>query len=53
MEETSLKDSIKDLFKNPVAFYSTMGASFRFINILACDYFFPAYMLMAFPTYKT
>lgn len=51
-EQASLIDTIKDLFKNPVAFYSTMGAACRFVNILACDYFFPAYMLMSFPAYK-
>jgi hypothetical protein len=43
--------SLKDLWKNPVARYSTMGSSFRFVASLACDYFLPAYFLMNFPNY--
>ena len=53
VEQTSLKDSLGDLIRNPVAWYSTLGASFRFVNMLACDYFYPAYMLLAYPLYKT
>lgn len=52
-EKTSLKDSLSDLIKNPVAKYATLGASFRFVNMLSCDYFYPAFMLMAYPGYKT
>ena len=52
-EQSSLKDSLKDLVQNPVAFWATLGASCRFINMLACDYFFPAFMLLAYPGNKT
>jgi MFS family permease len=30
-----------------------MASSFRFVTMLTCDYFYPAYMLMAFPRHTT
>lgn len=36
------------LVNNPVALYATLGSSFRFITMFALDYFYPAFMLMAF-----
>lgn len=52
LEKASLKDSLKDLVNAPVPFYVTMAGCFRFVNMLACDYFFPAFMLTAYPAYK-
>ena len=44
---------IKDLLSNDVARLCTFATSFRYINYLTMDYFFPAYMLLAFPTLRT
>lgn len=29
-----------------------MASSFRYVAMFTCDYFYPAYMLMAFPRFK-
>jgi hypothetical protein len=42
----SLKNGIKELWKNPVTRYSALAASFRFVAMFACDYFLPAFFLM-------
>ena len=48
----TLKDGIKDLLKNPVTRYSTIGASFRHVSMFSCDYFLPLFFLMMYPNNK-
>ena len=48
----SLKNGLGDLWKNPVTRYSSIGASFRFFAMFACDYFLPAFFLMMYPLHR-
>ena len=41
------------LWNNPSALYATLGSSFRFIQMQAIDFFYPAFMLMAYPQHKS
>jgi sugar phosphate permease len=51
-EEEAEGNPIKMLWNNPVALYAVLGSSFRFITMFAMDFFYPAFMLMAYSKYK-
>jgi nitrate/nitrite transporter NarK len=44
-----VKNSIVNLFKNPVTKWCSLATAFRFIGIFANDYFLPAFFLMTYP----
>ena len=41
------------VMKNPIAISCIMASSFRFMTMFALDFFFPAFMLMAYPQQRT
>ena len=52
-DETKSKNPIKMVFGNPIAAACIAASSCRYITMFAFDYYFPAFMLMTYPAYKT
>ena len=52
MEKEPEGNPLKMLWNNKVALYATLGSSFRYFAMFAFDYFYPAFMLLAFSNHK-
>ena len=52
IEEPAEGNPLKLVFKNPIALSCVIGSAFRYVGFYTLYYFYPAFMLMAYPERK-